>query len=108
MAYNLQPLITILEGIFDPHQSRWIVHENNPQFQTILDKSNSLQQLLDKSSLTKLDSQIREVAHRAEDIIESLMVHQMKSGYDSTRSAASNTRSWFSYGASEEAHGDGG
>ncbi|KAG6422814.1 hypothetical protein SASPL_113195 [Salvia splendens] len=83
MAYNLQPLITILEGLLDPHQSRWIVDENNPQFQSILDKATSLQQLLDKSSLTKLDTQIREVAHRAEDIIESRMVHQMKSGYDS-------------------------
>ncbi|KAG6387214.1 hypothetical protein SASPL_152400 [Salvia splendens] len=40
-------------------------------------------QLLDKSSLTKLDSQVREVAYRAEDIIESRMVHQMISGYDS-------------------------
>ncbi|KAL1561294.1 hypothetical protein AAHA92_04015 [Salvia divinorum] len=83
MAYNLQPLITVLEGILDPDQTRWIVHENNPQFQSILDKATSLQQLLDKSSLTELDSQIREVAHRAEDIIESRMVHQMISGYNS-------------------------
>ncbi|KAL1561290.1 putative late blight resistance protein R1B-16 [Salvia divinorum] len=83
MAYNLQPLITVLQGILDPDQTRWIVHENNPQFQSILDKATSLQQLLDKSSLTKLDSQIREVAHRAEDIIESRMVHQMISGYNS-------------------------
>ncbi|KAL1561292.1 hypothetical protein AAHA92_04013 [Salvia divinorum] len=83
MAYNLQPLITILQGILDPDQIRWIVNENNPQFQSILDRATSLQLLLDKFSLTKLDSQIREVAHRAEDIIESRMVHQMNSGYDS-------------------------
>ncbi|KAL1547266.1 hypothetical protein AAHA92_23764 [Salvia divinorum] len=83
MAYNLQPLITILEGILDPDQTRWIVDENNPQFQSILDKATSLQQLLDRSSVTKLDSQIREVAHRAEDIVESHTVHQMISGYDS-------------------------
>ncbi|KAG6385347.1 hypothetical protein SASPL_154180 [Salvia splendens] len=68
MAYNLQPLITIVEGIHDPDETRWIVHENNPQFKSILDKATSLQQLLDKSSLSKLDSQVREVAHRAEDI----------------------------------------
>ncbi|KAL1561256.1 putative late blight resistance protein R1B-16 [Salvia divinorum] len=82
MAYNLQPLITILEGILDPGQPRWVVDENNPHLQSLLDKATSLQQLLDKSSLTKLDTQIREVAHRAEDIIESHMVDRMLSGSD--------------------------
>ncbi|XP_047981577.1 putative late blight resistance protein homolog R1B-16 [Salvia hispanica] len=83
MAYNLQPLITILEGILDPHQPRWIVNENNPQLQSLLDKATSLQKLLDsKSSFTKLDTQIREVAHQAEDILESHMVHHMLSGSD--------------------------
>ncbi|KAL1561243.1 putative late blight resistance protein R1A-3 [Salvia divinorum] len=85
MACNLQPLITILEGILDPDQSRWFVDENNPHLQSLLDKATSLQQLLDKSSLTKLDTQIREVAHRAEDIIESHMVDQMLSGSDCVR-----------------------
>ncbi|XP_047938121.1 probable disease resistance protein At1g59620 [Salvia hispanica] len=86
MAYNLQPLITILEGILDPHQSRWIVDENNPQLQSLIDKATSLQQLLDsKSSFTQLDSQIREVAHQAEDIIESHMVDHMLSGSDCVR-----------------------
>ncbi|KAL1561250.1 hypothetical protein AAHA92_03976 [Salvia divinorum] len=85
MAYNLQPLITILEGILDPDQTRWIVDENNPHLQSLLDKATSLQQPLDKSSLTKLDTQIREVAHRAEDIIESHMVHHMLSGSDCVR-----------------------
>ncbi|KAL1556900.1 hypothetical protein AAHA92_12459 [Salvia divinorum] len=80
MAYNLQTLITILEGILDPDQSRWIVDENNAHLQSLLDKATSLQQLLDKSSLTKLDTQIREVAHQAEDIIESHMVDHMLSG----------------------------
>ncbi|XP_047976609.1 putative late blight resistance protein homolog R1B-16 isoform X3 [Salvia hispanica] len=78
MAYNLQPLITILEGILDPDQTLWIVDENNPQIQSLLDKATSLQQLLDsKSSLTKLDSKIREVAHQAEDILEYHMVHML-------------------------------
>ena len=47
MSYNLQPLITIFEGILDPDQTRWIVEENNPQLQSLLDKATSLQQLLD-------------------------------------------------------------
>ncbi|KAL1556898.1 putative disease resistance protein [Salvia divinorum] len=85
MAYNLQPLITVLEGILDPDQSRWIVDESNPHLQSILDKATSLQHLLDKSSLTKLDSHIREVAYRAEDIIESHMVDHMLSGSDCVR-----------------------
>ncbi|KAL1561259.1 putative late blight resistance protein R1B-16 isoform X1 [Salvia divinorum] len=85
MAYNLQPLITIVEGILDPDQSRWIVDENNPHLQSLLDKATSLQQLLDKSSLTKLDTQIRQVTHQAEDIIESHMVDHMLSGSDCVR-----------------------
>ncbi|KAL1561251.1 putative disease resistance protein [Salvia divinorum] len=85
MAYNLQPLITIVEGILDPDQPRWIVAENNPHLQSLLDKATSLQQLLDKSSFTKLDSRIREVAHQAEDIIESHMVYHMLSGSDCVR-----------------------
>ncbi|KAL1561248.1 putative disease resistance protein [Salvia divinorum] len=85
MAYNLQPLITILEGILDPDQPRWVVDENNPQLQSLLHKATSFQQLLDKSSLTKIDSQIREVAHQAEDIIESHMVDHMLSGSDCVR-----------------------
>ncbi|XP_047952288.1 probable disease resistance protein At1g59620 [Salvia hispanica] len=83
MTYNLQPLITILQRILNPDQPRWIVDENNPQLQSLIDKTTSLQQLLDKSSLIKLDNQVREVAHRAEDIIESHMVDQMLPGYDS-------------------------
>ncbi|XP_042063353.1 putative late blight resistance protein homolog R1A-10 [Salvia splendens] len=89
MAYNLQPLITILEGILDPDQTRWIVDENNPQLQSLLDKVTFLQKLLDKSSLTQLDSQIREVAHQAEDIIESHMVRHILSGSNCVRFTSS-------------------
>ncbi|XP_047978794.1 putative late blight resistance protein homolog R1A-3 [Salvia hispanica] len=85
MAYNLQPLIAILEGILDPDQSRRIVDENNPQRQSLYNKATCFQKLLDKSSLTKLDSQIREVAHQAEDIIESHMVNHMLSGSNCVR-----------------------
>ncbi|KAG6423304.1 hypothetical protein SASPL_113696 [Salvia splendens] len=51
MAYNLQPLITILEGILDPQQTRWIVAESNPQLQSLLDKATSLQQLSELRNL---------------------------------------------------------
>ncbi|KAL1546803.1 putative late blight resistance protein R1B-16 isoform X1 [Salvia divinorum] len=88
MCYNLQSLITILQQILDPEQTRWIVDENKPQLQSLLDKATSLQQVLDKSPLTKIDSlesQIREAAHKAEDIIESHMVDQMLSGMNGAR-----------------------
>ncbi|XP_047978801.1 putative late blight resistance protein homolog R1A-10 [Salvia hispanica] len=77
----------------DPHQSRWIVDENNPQLQSLLHKATSLQKLLDrKSSFTKLDSQIREVAHQAEDILESHMVRHMLSGSNCVRFTLSKPR----------------
>ncbi|XP_057771639.1 putative late blight resistance protein homolog R1B-16 [Salvia miltiorrhiza] len=83
MAYNLQPLITILQQILNPEQSRWIVDHNKPQLESLLQKAASLQQILEKSSPSKiienLESQIQEAAHRAEDIIEPQMVAQMLS-----------------------------
>ena len=86
MAYNLQPLITILEGILASQQTRWIVEENNSQLHSLLDIATSLQHHLNrKCSFTKLDSQIREVAHQAEYILESHMVHHTHSGSDCVR-----------------------
>ncbi|XP_042040632.1 putative late blight resistance protein homolog R1B-16 [Salvia splendens] len=84
MAYNLQSLITILKQILDPEQTRWIVNQNKPQLESILEKTESLQQLLHKCPLTKvarsnLERRIRDAAYRAEDVIESRMVHQMLS-----------------------------
>ncbi|XP_057773759.1 putative late blight resistance protein homolog R1A-10 [Salvia miltiorrhiza] len=83
MAYNLQPLVSILQQILNPEQSRWILDHNKPQLQSLLQKAASLHQILEKSSLPKnienLESQIQEAAHRAEDIIESQMVAQMLS-----------------------------
>ncbi|KAG6434660.1 hypothetical protein SASPL_106300 [Salvia splendens] len=73
MAYNLQPLITILEGILDPHQSRWIVDENNPQLQSLLDKATSLQHLLNNllypNRLTKVTRNLGYVMEQAEKLI---------------------------------------
>ncbi|XP_047947904.1 putative late blight resistance protein homolog R1B-16 [Salvia hispanica] len=78
MAYNLQSLITILEGILNPQQSLWNVDRNKPQLQSLLHKAESLLHILEKSSLTNipsnLESQIRDVSYKAEDIIETRMV----------------------------------
>ncbi|XP_042047608.1 putative late blight resistance protein homolog R1B-16 [Salvia splendens] len=78
MAYNLQSLITILEGILNPEESLWIVNHNKPRLQSLLQKAESLLQILEKSSLTNipsnLESQIRDVSYKAEDIIETRMV----------------------------------
>ncbi|XP_057772148.1 putative late blight resistance protein homolog R1A-10 [Salvia miltiorrhiza] len=82
MAYNLQSLITILEGILDPKQTRWILGRKKPQLQSLLEKASSLQQILEKTPLTKIPSlecQIRDAANEAEDIIESHMVERMLS-----------------------------
>ncbi|XP_057771682.1 putative late blight resistance protein homolog R1A-10 [Salvia miltiorrhiza] len=103
---QLQSLITILEGILDPKQNppltkipRWILGRNHhrlcqsssssssnpsskPQLQSLLEKASSLQQILEKTPLTKipsLESRIRDVANEAEDIIESHMVERMLS-----------------------------
>ncbi|XP_057773724.1 putative late blight resistance protein homolog R1A-10 [Salvia miltiorrhiza] len=54
MAYNLQPLITILQQILNPEQSRWIVDHNKPQLESLLQKAASLQQILEKSSPSKI------------------------------------------------------
>ncbi|XP_057771685.1 putative late blight resistance protein homolog R1A-10 [Salvia miltiorrhiza] len=84
MAYNLQSLITILQGILDPQQTRWILgSDEKPQLQSLLQKASSLQQILEKSPpLTKIPSlecQIRDVANEAEDIVESHMVERLLS-----------------------------
>ncbi|XP_057771564.1 putative late blight resistance protein homolog R1A-10 [Salvia miltiorrhiza] len=83
MAYNLQSLITILQGILDPQQTRWILGPEKPQLQSLLQKASYLQQILKKSPLlTKIPSlecQIRDVANEAEDIVESHMVERLLS-----------------------------
>ncbi|KAG6393390.1 hypothetical protein SASPL_147631 [Salvia splendens] len=80
MAYNLQSLITILQKILNPEEQRWNVDHNKPRLESLLEKARFLQQILEKSSLTKigsLESQIRDAAYQAEDVIESSMFHQM-------------------------------
>ncbi|KAL0457435.1 UNVERIFIED_CONTAM: putative late blight resistance proteinR1B-12 [Sesamum latifolium] len=84
MAYNLESLIRILEQILHPDQQRWILdHNKRPQMESLLEKASSLKQILDHSSAASgpsrtasLMSQIRDAAHKAEDVIESHMVDQ--------------------------------
>ncbi|XP_057771557.1 putative late blight resistance protein homolog R1A-10 [Salvia miltiorrhiza] len=88
MAYNLQSLITILQGILDPQQTHWILGQEKPQLQSLLQKASYLQQkILEKTPpLTKIPSlecQIRDVANEAEDIVESHMVRRIFSMHES-------------------------
>ncbi|KAI3464152.1 hypothetical protein Pfo_020815 [Paulownia fortunei] len=76
MAYTLQSLIQILEQILLPDHQHWILDEK-PQIESLLEKASSLKDFLESSSpisskeLESLESQIRDAAHKAEDIIES-------------------------------------
>ncbi|KAH6808644.1 hypothetical protein C2S51_026427 [Perilla frutescens var. frutescens] len=78
MAYNIQSLITILQQILNPEQEHWILDDHNkPQLESLLQKAASLKQIHENSSVPKLESleiQIRDAAHKAEDLIESYMV----------------------------------
>ncbi|KAK4425895.1 hypothetical protein Salat_1783500 [Sesamum alatum] len=84
MAYNLESLIRILEQMLHPDQQLWnILHHKRPQMESLLEKTSSLKHILDNSSSGRgpsstqsLMSQIRDAAHKAEDIIESYMVDQ--------------------------------
>ncbi|XP_047939588.1 probable disease resistance RPP8-like protein 2 [Salvia hispanica] len=79
MAYNLQSLITILQQTLHPEQTHWTFDHNKPKLESLLQTAESLMQILEKSSPTKiasLESQIRDTVYKAEDIIESQMVHQ--------------------------------
>ncbi|KAG6402685.1 hypothetical protein SASPL_134887 [Salvia splendens] len=84
MAYNLQSLVTILQQILHPEQTHWAFDHNKPQLQSLLHKA--LMQILENSPHTKaasLESRIRDVVYKTEDIIESEMLHQMLSNPES-------------------------
>ncbi|XP_042045696.1 putative late blight resistance protein homolog R1B-16 [Salvia splendens] len=86
MAYNLQSLITILQQILHPEQTHWTFDHNKPQLESLLQKAESLMQILEKSSHTQIasfESQIRDTVFKTEDLIESQMVHQMLSHLES-------------------------
>ncbi|KAH6777735.1 hypothetical protein C2S51_009047 [Perilla frutescens var. frutescens] len=82
MAYNLQSLITILQQILNPQQPCWIVTDNRPQLEFLLQKAVSLKKILENSSVSiieSLENRIRDAAQKAEDIIEFHMVDQVLS-----------------------------
>ncbi|XP_047972203.1 putative late blight resistance protein homolog R1A-10 [Salvia hispanica] len=82
MAYNLQSLITILQQTLHPEQTRWTFDHCKPKLESLLQIAESLMQILEKSShiqIARFESQIRDTVYKAEDIIESQMVHQMLS-----------------------------
>ncbi|XP_047972411.1 putative late blight resistance protein homolog R1A-10 [Salvia hispanica] len=82
MAYNLQSLITILQQILHPEQAHWTFDHNKPRLESLLQKAESLMQILEKSSpsqIASLENKIRDTVYKAEDIIESRMVRQMLS-----------------------------
>ncbi|KAG6382696.1 hypothetical protein SASPL_157596 [Salvia splendens] len=96
MAYNLQYLITILQQILHPDQTHWTFDHNKPQLESLLEKAESLMQILEKSShiqITNLESQIRDTVYKAEDIIESQMVHQMLSNPENLQQATQQLES---------------
>ncbi|XP_047962102.1 putative late blight resistance protein homolog R1A-10 [Salvia hispanica] len=80
MAYILQSLITILEQIMDPKQTRWILGPEKSHLQSLLEKAASLLHILETHSPLKLEcleSQIRDASQKAKEIIESNMVDRM-------------------------------
>ncbi|KAK4427714.1 putative late blight resistance proteinR1B-17 [Sesamum alatum] len=88
MAYNLQPLVQILERILhSDHHQPWTLDPNKrPQIESLLQKSLFLKDLLENSSSAvtsykrqSVESRIRDAAHDAEDILESELVEQILS-----------------------------
>ncbi|PIN05681.1 Apoptotic ATPase [Handroanthus impetiginosus] len=86
MAYNLESLVRILEQILQPDQQRWnFLDHKRPHIESLWEKASSLKQILETFPLANgrgiesLETQIRDAAHEAEDIIERHMVDQMLS-----------------------------
>ncbi|XP_057772101.1 putative late blight resistance protein homolog R1B-16 [Salvia miltiorrhiza] len=71
------------QEILKPDQKRWDFDDVQPQLKSLLEISASLKQILEKSvvasgpKMERLESQIQDAAHEAEDIIESHMVNQV-------------------------------
>ncbi|KAK4427723.1 Disease resistance protein RPP13 [Sesamum alatum] len=88
MAYNLESLVQILEQILHPHHHQpWTLDPNKrPQIESLLEKARFLKDFSENSSAAvagygkqSLESRIRDVAHDAEDILESRLVEQILS-----------------------------
>ncbi|KAH6831898.1 hypothetical protein C2S53_012773 [Perilla frutescens var. hirtella] len=80
MSYNLQSLITILQQILNPHERELILYYEKREIESLLEKAAALKQIHENSSIPKVESletQIRDAAYKAEDIIESHMFNLM-------------------------------
>ncbi|KAL2251229.1 UNVERIFIED_CONTAM: putative late blight resistance protein R1B-14 [Sesamum indicum] len=87
MAYNLESLVQILEQLLDHQQPLWILDPNKkPRIESLLKKACFLKEFFEKSSsaatsyrLQSVESRIRDVAYKAEDVLESHLVDQLLS-----------------------------
>ncbi|XP_057773793.1 putative late blight resistance protein homolog R1A-10 [Salvia miltiorrhiza] len=83
MAYNLKSLIKILQETLNPDVERWNFDHVKPQLISLLEIAASLKQILETPIMEsspeteRLESEIRDATHEAEDIIESHMVDQI-------------------------------
>ncbi|KAL2254090.1 putative late blight resistance protein homolog R1B-16 [Sesamum indicum] len=89
MAYNLESLVQILEQFLPPdhHQPLWVLDsDKKPQMKTLLQKVYFFKDLFENSSSAVsgyrrggLESRIRDIAYKAEDVVESHLVDQLLS-----------------------------
>ncbi|KAK4427678.1 hypothetical protein Salat_1536800 [Sesamum alatum] len=92
MAYNLEPLVQILEQMLhsDHHQSLWTLDPNKrPQIESLLEKAFFLKDFYENSSSPvtsyrrqSVESRIRDATHDAEDILKSHMAEQILSSLE--------------------------
>ncbi|XP_057772094.1 putative late blight resistance protein homolog R1B-16 [Salvia miltiorrhiza] len=85
MSFNFVCDADLCKEILKPDQERWDFDDVQPQLISLLEIATSLKQILEKSVVPsgpkreRLESQIQDAAHEAEDIIESHMVNQVMS-----------------------------
>ncbi|KAL3825123.1 hypothetical protein ACJIZ3_021152 [Penstemon smallii] len=88
MAYHLESLVKILKQVLNLDKSQlWVLdHNKRPQIESILEKSCFLIDLFANSApvvsedwLDSLESQIRDAAYNAEDILESYIADGIRS-----------------------------
>ncbi|KAK4427716.1 putative late blight resistance proteinR1B-16 [Sesamum alatum] len=91
MAYNLESLVQTLEQILhSDHHQPWTLDPNKrPQLESLLEKAHFLKDFFENSSSAvtgygkqSLESRIRDVAHDAEDILESQLAEQIRSSLE--------------------------
>ncbi|KAL0421984.1 UNVERIFIED_CONTAM: putative late blight resistance proteinR1B-17 [Sesamum latifolium] len=91
MAYNLEPLVQIIEQILHPHHHHPLLvldSDKKQHIESLLEEARFLKDFSENSSSSavtcvygkqSLESRIRDAAHNAEDILESHLVEQILS-----------------------------